>query len=191
MLFEHHALSPQMTLHLSYWVGWLILEGSPSQVQVNWEQLHSVEQLRIRDKKNTVYPWNNSSIVKKLRCHFQLEIKRNKTRVLLCKRLFGSGQDLIIRAQSTAIFLCIQPFSSWWRTITTNRMILEQACSWPVRRQSFAKSAGLNRIKSGNDWLLIFPLTFPTWVIPNSVRFSLKRELLINDVFLKIKQCQW
>ena len=24
-----------------------------------------------------------------------------------------SGQDLIIRAQSTAIFLCIQPFSAW------------------------------------------------------------------------------
>ena len=66
---------------------------------------------------------------------------KNKTRVLLCKRLFGSGQDLIIRAQSTAIFLCIQPFSSWWRTITTNGMILEQACSWPVRRQSFAKRA--------------------------------------------------
>ena len=43
----------------------------------------------------------------------------DKTRVLLCKRLFGSGQDLIIRAQSTAIFLCIQPFSAWWRTITT------------------------------------------------------------------------
>ena len=62
----------------------------------------------------------------------------DKTRVLLCKRLFGSGQDLIIRAQSTAIFLCIQPFSAWWRTITTNRVILEQACSWPVRRQSFA-----------------------------------------------------
>ena len=40
----------------------------------------------------------------------------NKTRVLLCKRLFGSGQDLIIRAQSTAIFLCIQPFSAWSRT---------------------------------------------------------------------------
>ena len=27
-----------------------------------------------------------------------------------------SGQDLIIRTQSTAIFLCIQPFSAWWRT---------------------------------------------------------------------------
>ena len=50
LLFEHDALSPQMTLHLSYWVGWLILEGSSSQVQVNWEQLHSMEQLRIGDK---------------------------------------------------------------------------------------------------------------------------------------------
>ena len=27
-----------------------------------------------------------------------------------------SGQGLIIRTQSTAIFLCIQPFSAWWRT---------------------------------------------------------------------------
>ena len=42
-----------------------------------------------------------------------LTTTENKTRVLLCKRLFGSGQDLIIRAQSTAIFLCIQPFSAW------------------------------------------------------------------------------
>ena len=27
-----------------------------------------------------------------------------------------SGQGLIIRTQSTAIFLCIQPFSAWWQT---------------------------------------------------------------------------
>ena len=32
-----------------------------------------------------------------------------------------SGQDLIIRTQSTAIFLCIQPFSAWWQTITTKQ----------------------------------------------------------------------
>ena len=42
-----------------------------------------------------------------------MKLIQNKTRVVLCKRLFGSGQDLIIRAQSTAIFLFIQPFSSW------------------------------------------------------------------------------
>ena len=44
--------------------------------------------------------------------------------------------------QSKAIFMWMRPFSAWWRTNnqTSNWMILVQACSWPVRRQSFAKS---------------------------------------------------
>ena len=69
-----------------------------------------------------------------------------KTRVLLCKRLFGSGQDLIIRAQSTATFLCIQPFSVTNNNNQTNNRVilfLVQACSWPVRRQSFAKTGAV------------------------------------------------
>ena len=41
--------------------------------------------------------------------------------------------------QSTAIFLWNWPFFAWWRRQTTKGVILEQACSWPVRRQSFAK----------------------------------------------------
>ena len=45
-----------------------------------------------------------------------------------------SGQGLIIRTQSTAIFLCIQPFSAWSQTTNqpNNQVILEQACFWPV-----------------------------------------------------------
>ena len=39
--------------------------------------------------------------------------------------------DMITRGQSTTIFLCIGPFSAWWRT-NDNRVILEQACFWPV-----------------------------------------------------------
>ena len=38
-------------------------------------------------------------------------------------------------------FLCIRPISAWWRQTTnwtTKLVILEQACSWPVKRQSFA-----------------------------------------------------
>ena len=38
--------------------------------------------------------------------------------------------DVITRRQSTTIFLCIGPFSAWWRTNkqTNNQVILEQAC---------------------------------------------------------------
>jgi len=39
--------------------------------------------------------------------------------------------DVITWGQSTTIFLCIRPFSAWWRT-NDNQVILEQACSWPV-----------------------------------------------------------
>ena len=38
--------------------------------------------------------------------------------------------------QLTTILLSIAPFSAWWRTITTNRLILVQACSWPVWKGS-------------------------------------------------------
>ena len=48
----------------------------------------------------------------------------------------GLTLDVVTRGQSTAIFLCIGPFSAWWQTI--NQVILVQACSWPVIRQSFA-----------------------------------------------------
>ena len=42
--------------------------------------------------------------------------------------------DVITRGQSTTIFLCIGPFSAWWRTNkqTNSQVILVQACSWPV-----------------------------------------------------------
>ena len=45
--------------------------------------------------------------------------------------------DVITRAQSTIIFLCVRHF---WHggEHQTNQVILEQACSWPVRIQSFA-----------------------------------------------------
>ena len=45
--------------------------------------------------------------------------------------------DVTTRGPSTGIFLCIGPFSAWWHR-TNNQVILVQACSWPVRRQSFA-----------------------------------------------------
>ena len=44
--------------------------------------------------------------------------------------------NVITMGQSTTIFLCIRPFSAWWQTPKqpANLVILEQACSWPVRR---------------------------------------------------------
>ena len=50
---------------------------------------------------------------------------------------FLSTLDVITREQSTIIFLCIRPFSAWCHP--NNRVIWEQACLWPVRRQFFAK----------------------------------------------------
>ena len=49
--------------------------------------------------------------------------------------------DEIAMWQSTTIFLCIRPFSAWWqpKERLTNRVILLQACSWPVKRRYFAK----------------------------------------------------
>ena len=46
---------------------------------------------------------------------------------------------MITRGQSTTIFLCIGPFSAWWQPNEqkNKRVILVQACSWPVRRQFF------------------------------------------------------
>ena len=43
--------------------------------------------------------------------------------------------------QSTTIFLCTRQFSAWWQINNqpNNWVILEQACSWPVRSHSFAK----------------------------------------------------
>ena len=38
--------------------------------------------------------------------------------------------------QLTTILQCIAPFSAWWQTITTNQVILVQACSWPVWKGS-------------------------------------------------------
>ena len=51
---------------------------------------------------------------------------------------FHIYMDVISEWQSTTIFLRIRPFLEWWQTNKhpNNRMILEQACSWPV--QSFA-----------------------------------------------------
>ena len=48
--------------------------------------------------------------------------------------------DVITRGQSITIFLCIGPFLAWWQPSNqpNNRVTLVQACSWPVRRQSFA-----------------------------------------------------
>ena len=53
---------------------------------------------------------------------------------LVCKRVSTMGVNT--RGQSTAIFLCITPFSVRWLTTIqpNNRVIQEQACSWPVRR---------------------------------------------------------
>ena len=76
-------------------------------------------------------------------------IDLNKTQRQLCKRLAGPFipfswsclvwkksfiLDMITRGQSTTIFLCIGPFSAWSRTNkqTNNRVILVQACPWPV-----------------------------------------------------------
>ena len=56
----------------------------------------------------------------------------------------GFVLDVITRGQSTTTFLCIGTFLAWWWTNkqtnkqTTNQVILVQACSWPVRGQSFA-----------------------------------------------------
>ena len=43
--------------------------------------------------------------------------------------------NVITMGQSTTIFLCIRPFSAWWQTPEqpANWVILEQACSWPVK----------------------------------------------------------
>ena len=51
-----------------------------------------------------------------------------------------SPMDLITMGQSTTISRFIGPFLAWWRTNiqTPNQLILEQASSWLVRRQSFA-----------------------------------------------------
>ena len=51
-----------------------------------------------------------------------------------------SPMDVMTRGQSTSIIVCIWPFSAWWQKNehTNNRMTLLQACSWPLRRQSFA-----------------------------------------------------
>ena len=38
---------------------------------------------------------------------------------------------------STDIFLCVRLFLAWWH-LTNNQVTLEQSCSWPLRRQSFA-----------------------------------------------------
>ena len=56
----------------------------------------------------------------------------NKAQYQLCKRVAGL-------AQSTAIFLCIRPFSAWWQPNERphNRVTLVRACSWPARRKSF------------------------------------------------------
>ena len=65
----------------------------------------------------------------------------------------GITLDVIDMGQSTTIFLCIGRFSAWWQPIertheqtnkrtneqTYNPVILVQACSWLVRRQSFGK----------------------------------------------------
>ena len=42
--------------------------------------------------------------------------------------------DVTTRGTITTIFLCIGPFLAWWPT--NNRVILVQACSWPVWESS-------------------------------------------------------
>ena len=66
-----------------------------------------------------------------------------------------SGQDLIIRTQSTAIFLCIQPFSAWWQT--NERQPGDPSASLLLtsvrtRRQSFAKQL-LSAVINMNEWV--------------------------------------
>ena len=39
--------------------------------------------------------------------------------------------DVITRGQATTIFLCIGPFSAWWRT-NEQPGVLVQACCWPL-----------------------------------------------------------
>ena len=77
----------------------------------------------------------------------------NKTQCQPCKRLAWpiipnswsslvwkrvSPMDVIALGQSTIIFLCIRPYSAWWQPNVNPA----QACSGPVRRQSFAKIQG-------------------------------------------------
>ena len=52
----------------------------------------------------------------------------------------GFTLDVITRAQSTSISMCNGPFSACWHPTeqTNNQVSLVQACSWPVRRKSFA-----------------------------------------------------
>ena len=59
----------------------------------------------------------------------------------------GFTLDVISRRQSTTIFLCFGPFSTWWKPNerTNNQVILVQACSWLVRRLSFAKKENICR----------------------------------------------
>ena len=49
---------------------------------------------------------------------------------------------VITRGQTTTIFLCIGPFLAWWWKTkqTNNRVILVQACSWPVWEGSLLQS---------------------------------------------------
>ena len=72
--------------------------------------------------------------------------------------------DMITRGQSTTIFLCIGPFSAWWQTNdrTNNRVILVQACPWPVWEGSllqfiFKHYRANFSMRAHFNWILIPP----------------------------------
>ena len=69
----------------------------------------------------------------------------------------GFTLDVITREQLTTVFLSIGPFSAWWLTNEhmTNQVILVQACSWPVRKKSFAKKNWEWRRKQRAMWSTI------------------------------------
>ena len=60
--------------------------------------------------------------------------------------------DVFTRGQSTNIFLCIGPFLASWQTNeqTNNRVIREQACSWPVWQGSLLQYKSCGYISSLN-----------------------------------------
>ena len=121
----------------------------------------------------------------------------DKTQCQLCKRLTGpiitlfwsnmvwkrvSPMDVVARGQLTAFLLCIRSFLAWLHpnTQTNIRVILVQACSWPVRRQYFAKFELGFHLASTRP-LFCNLLTAPKCSLPDGVNLSWSLHLTQNE----------
>ena len=110
-----------------------------------------------------------------------------------------SPMDMITRALSTANFLCIRSFLAWWQTNTrtTNWLILEQSCSWPLRRQSFAIYPGLSALANPSNYgnSVLHPFSPNCWGIANiycqvvDMVFTALNNLLDAKIAFLILKC--